>query len=54
MNSSTAKMWRIYFETGDDMLTSDAELANIHREKGRIVVEVEEPATTVDQETNRA
>lgn len=34
------RKWRIEFETGDVMLTEDEVLADLHRERGRIVTEV--------------
>lgn len=49
-----AKMWRIYFETGDDLLTLDPNIAKIHREKDRMVVEIEVPAMTADEEKDRS
>lgn len=35
-----APRWRIEFETGDSLVTEDEGLAQIHRGKGRLVVEL--------------
>lgn len=33
-------MWRIEFENGESLSTEDAELVEIHRQKGRFIVDL--------------
>lgn len=37
----TKKIWRIEFETGDTLNTEDEALAELHRERGRSVTEID-------------
>ena len=50
------KMWRIEFETGDSITTEDEALAQLHREKGRMVIPIrpEETSERVEPESNRS
>jgi hypothetical protein len=45
-------IYRIEFETGDSLVTEDKELADLHREKGRLIVEIPGP-TDKNDEDNR-
>lgn len=35
-----APRWRVEFETGDSLVTEDEALVQIHREKGRLIMEL--------------